>query len=289
VRNGRGWATEFKWPSNLREITRAALDTVLESIVADIHPRVEGKIIYIPADIHYALPATEKQFTGHFPTGSYISVFEDMIFGIHWANTTKRVDLDLSVVGESGKIGWDAAYRSSARDILFSGDMTDAPQPDGASELFYLKHGVQEAKIAMVNYYNFAKGDEVEAKILVAHESPQGFGMNYMVDVNKVVASANINIARKQNILGLVISVNDETRFYFANVSVGNSITSTAGEQSMYVRKYLLSSLANSLDFKAILVMAGANVVVERPEGEYTDLSPTALDKAVIIGLFKKE
>jgi len=32
---------------------------------------------------------------------------------IHWTNTkTRRIDLDLSLFGVSGKIGWDADYRS---------------------------------------------------------------------------------------------------------------------------------------------------------------------------------
>lgn len=287
IRNGRGWATEFEWPGGLKETTQAALDTILDSIVADIRPSVKDKTIYIPASIHYALPATEKQFTGHFPTGSFVSIPEDMIVGIHWMNTDKRVDLDLSIVGESGKIGWDVAYRSKERDILFSGDVTDAPGPKGASELFYLKWGLQEAKIVMLNYYNFSDGDEVETKILVAHESPGKFDKNYMVDVNNIVASANINITQKQNILGLVVSVNGENRFCFANVSIGNSITSTGNVQSTHARKYLVNSLANPLDFRAILEMAGANVVAEKPDGKYIDLSPEVLDKTTIIDLIR--
>ncbi len=287
VRNGRGWATEFEWPDDLQDVTQATLNAVLDSIAADIRPSIEGQTVYIPANVHYALPATEKQFTGHFPTGSFVSVQGDMLVGIHWVNTNKQVDLDLSMIGESGKFGWDAGYRSEGRDILFSGDVTVAPGPNGASELFYLKQGAQEAKIVMLNYYNFVSGDEVVAKILVAHESPENFGNNYMVDVNNIVASANVNITRKQNILGLIVSVNGENRFCFANVSVGNSITSTLGEQSAHVREYLVNSLVNSLDFGAVLEMAGANVVTERPDREYVDLSPAVLDKTTIIDLVK--
>ena len=138
VRNGSGWATDFNWPDGLEENTQQALDIVSASIADDIRKNVNGKTFYIPANIHYALPATEKQFTGHLPTGSWVSVPEDLIVGIHWTNTKKRrIDLDLSIIGVSGKIGWDASYRSKERDILFSGDVTDAPAPRGASELFY--------------------------------------------------------------------------------------------------------------------------------------------------------
>lgn len=288
VRNGRGWATEFKWSAGLAERTQEALQIVVYSIAEDVQENVAGKTIYIPSNVYYAMPATEKQFTGFLPTGSYIAVPEDMIVGVHWANTNKRVDLDLSVIGEAGKTGWDSGYFSESKKVLFSGDMTDAPAPKGATELFFLRQGEQEPKVMMLNNYNFEDGDEVEAKILVAHEKPENFGMNYMVDVNNIVAFANINITRKQNILGLIVSVNNENRFYFANVSIGNSITSTANQQSMHVRKFLVNSMVGSLDFKEILTTAGANVVNEKPENEYLDLSPEKLDKNTIIDLIRK-
>ncbi len=287
IRNGRGWATEFEWHECLNETTREALDIVVTSIVGDIQKNVNQKTFYIPSNVYYALPATEKQFTGNLPTGSYISVPEDLIVGIHWTNTNKQVDLDLSVIGESGKIGWDEAYRSDDRSVLFSGDITDAPAPRGASELFYIKKGYQEARILMVNYYNFQKGDEVECKIMAAHEKPNKFKKNYMIDVNNLIASANINITKKQNILGLIVNIDGENRVYFANVSIGNSITSAKNEQSKYARKYLVGSMVNSLDFREMLSIAGATVVAEKPDGDHIDLSPEMLDKTTIIDLIK--
>ena len=73
--------------------------------------RMEGKTIYIPYHVNYAMPVTEKQFTGHFPTGTSITVPQDMIAGIHWTNTDRHIDMDLSVMNKNGKIGWDSAYR----------------------------------------------------------------------------------------------------------------------------------------------------------------------------------
>ncbi len=286
VRNGRGWAAPFAWAGDLAEDTQQALDIVLASIADDLRANVEGKTIYIPDNVHYALPATEKQFTGHLPTGSYVSVPQDMIVGIHWTNTDKVVDLDLSVIGEDGKFGWDAAYRDDDRSVLFSGDVTSAPPPNGASELFYLQQGMS-AKIMLVNYYNFSKGAEVQTRILVAHEKPDVFEQNYMVDINNIVATATINITKKQNVLGFITSVDGENRFYFANVSIGNSITSQKNETSTHTRKYFVSRFVNTLSFKEILTNAGAIVVGTKPEDDYLDLSPTALNKAIIIDLMQ--
>ena len=202
-------------------------------------------------------------------------------------NTEKSVDLDLSVIGESGKIGWDGGYRSDDRGILFSGDVVDAPKPKGASEVFYIKSGLDEAKILTVNYFNFSDGDEVECKILAAHESPTQFDGDYMVDVNNMVATANINITKKQNVLGLIKNVDGENRVYFANVSIGNSITARDNLQATQAREYLVSSLVNSLSLTQALLFAGANVVDEKPEGDCIDLSPECLTKSTIIDLIK--
>jgi len=50
-----------------------------------------------------------------------------------------------------------------------------------------------------------------------------------------------------------------------------------------------INSATNSIDFRNVLKSAGAIVVNERPEGEYIDLSPEALDKSTIIDLMKPE
>jgi hypothetical protein len=93
-----------------------------------------------------------------FPSWSYVTVPKDMIFGVHWTDVSNqnsqsrlnhcRIDLDLSLVAENEKFGWDAMYRSGDGDIMFSGDMTSAPAPNGATELFYIKK--QKAITALV-------------------------------------------------------------------------------------------------------------------------------------------
>lgn len=287
VRNGRGWATGFKWPDTCGELLDRAYAIVIGSIASNIRHNVEGKTIYIPASVKYALPATEKQFTGNFPTGSYITVPEDLIVGIHWFNTKRRVDLDLSVIGQSGKIGWDAAYRTDDKSIMFSGDVTDAPRPHGATELFYLKAGTDEPRILNINYFNFQKGDEVDCKFLAAQQAPDPayFTQNYMVDINKIVAQANIKISRKQSILGLIINVDGENRVYFANISTGNSISARADKGGKDARNYLVAYMTNPLNLNEVIEMAGGQVVSERPEDSYIDLSPSALDRSTIMRL----
>ena len=288
VRNGRGWATGFDWPECLKEDTQQALELVLGSLVEDIRSKLEGKTIFIPENVQYALPASEKQFTGHFPTGSSVAAPEDLIVGVHWMNTNRSIDLDLSVIGESGKYGWDADYRSKDRKVLFSGDITDAPPPHGATELFYLKSSQDEAKILMLNFFNHIPNDEVEAKILVANERPKKFDGNYMVNPKNIVASANINVTRKQNILGLIAPKDGKNRIYFAHVGVGTSISASNNAHSNHARNYLVHSLLDTLDFQKVLVDAGAIVTNDKLGDEDYDLSPEQITKTTIIDLLKE-
>ena len=84
-----------------------------------------------------------------------------------------RVDLDLSTMSASGKVGWDADYRRE--NTLFSGDLTSAPRPNGASELFYIKSGKTDDKLMLVNYFNYQKDAEVDAKIMIGHDDKLNF------------------------------------------------------------------------------------------------------------------
>lgn len=286
VRNGKGWATGFDWPNKLNKSTLRAFNIVYDSLVESLRPQVEGKEILIPAYVNYALPATEKQFAGPFPFGTYVTTPKDTVFGIHWFNVNSRsIDLDLSLLSAAGKIGWDAKYRDEG--ALFSGDMTDAPLPMGAAEIFYVKNGIAP-NLVMCNYYNFSSKYPVDAKILVANEAPKNLKQDYMVDVNHIVAKAEISVTRRQTVLGLVLTVDGHTRFYFGNVSVGCGISATSDGATGHARKYLTDRFASALPFWELLETAGAKVVNERPvNGEFIDLSPENLTKLSIISLFQ--
>ncbi len=284
VRNGRGWATDFDWPKELYSKTLDAFNVVYESLIQSIRPQVDGKVIFIPSLVNYSLPATEKQFAGPFPFGSYVANAQDTVFGIHWFNVGDRqIDLDLSLMSAEGKIGWDAAYRNE--EVLFSGDITDAPRPNGATELFYVKKGTAPY-LVMCNYYNFSPSTPVEARILVACDAPKKLKSNYMIDPSKIVAKAEIVIGKKQTVLGLVLTVEGQTRFYFGNVSVGCGISAALTGPAQHAREYLTDKFASSLDFKKVLHDAGGTVVSNRPDQvEFVDLSPENLTKQSILSL----
>jgi len=283
IRNGKGYADEFSF--NNHNGAKTTLNIVLDSIASDIEPNVNGKKIYIPEHITYALPATEKQFTGQFPSGTCVTISKDLVFGIHWDNVEhNRIDLDLATITHKGKIGWDSAYRNDAASVLFSGDVTDAR--DGASELFYVKRQAKTSMIMTVNYYNYDKDTPVPYKIIVAKEQVSNMRKNYMVDPNNVVAVSNSIITRQQTILGLIVVTTEECRFYFTQIDIGKNITSSLDDNTRRSREYLFNFYEKSIDLNTVLEKAGAVLVDEIGEN-VIDLSPESLEKDSILNLLK--
>ena len=283
IRNGKSYATNFNFKYG--HIAKIVLGFVLDSIIEDVSKNVKGKKIYIPEFMNYSLPATEKQFTGNFPSGTFISIPKDMIFGIHWKDVNIRsIDLDLSLISpETGKLGWDGDYRIG-RDILFSGDLTEAPEPKGASELFYIKKQTENAFIVLANYYNFDPDIEVPFKIIVAKEQVSRLGKNYMIDPNNIISVVDSTINKKQKVLGLIVVTENDCKFYFSETYLGRSITSSENEFVENSRKYLFDFYENTIGLKEILEGSGAKFVDDKKDAEI-DLSPENLEKDSILNL----
>lgn len=287
VRNGKSYAKEFNFEN--KKGARIVYDMMMKSIVETIRPNVEGKKIYIPKGVKYGLPATEKQFTGDLPTGTYVEVTDDMVAGVHWENQPRyRIDLDLSIQDAESKIGWDANYRDSEQGIYFSGDITDAPKPKGASELFHVGGRARGVWLMNLNYYNYNSDVDVPFKILVAQETKENIEKNHTVDPNKIVALTNSEISVKQKTLGIIVADEESTKFYFAETALGKSITARGTDYAEQARKFLLNYYTDSIILNDVLTLAGAEIIDVAGQEIDIDLSPEAVDKTTILNLLKE-
>lgn len=285
VRNGKSYATtheKIRTPEALKVIAM-----VEESLIEGIRKNVEGKQYYVPNYLRLELPTSEKQFVENIPEGSSIEVGEDMIVGVHWVNQHGRTDLDLKMMNVNGNIGWDASYRTE--ECLFSGDVTDAPSPKGATELFYIKN-LKNDQLLRLNDFTGKASEKtpIEYKLLIASEKPQSFTRNYMVDPNKLIATIPMVIKSRQESIGLVKSVKGVSSFVFSAGSDGVNCTSRTSDVSTNVRNYLSASRNLQLNLIDYMKKAGA-VFVEELSEEVVDLSIESLERDTIIKILEKQ
>lgn len=292
IRNGKSYATSFDFKQ--KDVAEEYLDIVLDSIANDLKPKVKGKKIYIPDNVVYGMPSSEKQFTGEFPLGSYISIPKNALVGVHWEDVNgERIDLDLKMVSIEGAYGWDGFYRDGERQVLFSGDMTAAPKPNGASEYFYIKKSHPGMYLITLNFYNYMENLPVPFHIILGYESNGNFiergrqvSHQYMINPNSIVCKTKSIISEHQKILGILMSDTDGCRFYFSESYLGNNRTSKANKYTLQARDSLIKAFRNPISLNDILVKAGAKLVSK--DKCDIDLSPESLEKDTIINLFKK-
>ena len=110
----------------------------------------------------------------------WVKVYRNTIFGIYWENNSNVVDLDLSLISKSGKVGWDG---TTSGDIMFSGDIVNAE--DGATESIYVKKFIDEPKLIFVNDYTSvaSKNNVVNSRVFLGFDSniknlPLGYTLN---------------------------------------------------------------------------------------------------------------
>ena len=287
IRSGKGWAGDMKWPKELNEMTEKTIKIVMKSIGNDLKANVDGKTIYIPKYINYTVPATEKQFTGMFPSGTSVGFPGNMMIGINWKNNPGyRVDLDFSLIDVKGKTGWNGLYRRD--DTLFSGDETSAPGENGASETFLFKTPVDCVKMVNVNYFNFSSDEPNEYTFYIAGTDKVKIERNYMVDKNDLLATANLVMDKKSSVLGIVVNDGGENRLYFSESSISNTISSSKNNSSDKARDYFVNSSLSAVSLNEVLAEAGAIIVTEVPteeDAEFIDLSPKNLAKDSILKL----
>lgn len=284
IRNGKAFSTTFDFKNT--EDARKVLSIILDSIAGDMK-HLKGKEFYIPDNLTYSLPATAKQFTGNIPSGSFITIPQDMIFGVWWKNVDgHRIDLDLHMMAlNAGHIGWNAGYRSGNRSILFTGDITSAPR--GASELFYINKDYEDTVLLTLNYFNYRENIPVPFKIVIGEEHPNSFGSNYTIDPNNVRCVVPSVIDVKQKVIGLATVKNGECRFYFSETALGDSIAVRGGEYVDLARDYLANFATNQISLNDMLERVGAKIV-NTPTAKSVDLSTENLQKDTFINLLVK-
>ena len=282
IRNGKSYVKKLNDPkTKYIERLEYLYKVIYNHLKNRVSLKVKDKIIYIPDNITYAAPTSEKQFNGNIPEGSYLEIprGEDLVYGVHWTNILngtnqessyygemprrgpeERVDLDLKQMNKSEIFGWDASYRSKSGNILFSGDVTDAPNPNGATELFYVdKNYGYGAFLITLNMFT-GNSQDVPFEFVIAKGDGTNVRKNYVINPNNILEKIDMIIKKseRQMVVGF-ISIGETIKFYFNDFSAGASIrTSRQDDITLGTFDYLQAYSKVQLKLNDLLKDSGA-------------------------------
>lgn len=271
IRNGKGWVGKTKVVME-PTVQKTLYDLIYKHLLTRLGNSLVDKTVYIPKDINYTVPTSEKQFVGNVPEGSYIEIprDSDLVIGVHWfdlqdktnSSLSNRVDLDLHAANRGEQYGWNSSYRSINSHLYYSGDVTSAPEPNGATELFYIgKNCGTKSFLLTLNDYTCHTHSEVPFEFVIARADTTDIDKNYVINPNNIIIKFNMTIPEDINQINLgLVKVSDTLKFYLNDFSLGTSIVTSRNEVTMGAKDYLDNYSKVQLTLRELLL--DANVAV---------------------------
>ncbi len=288
VRTGRAYAKKREaGAAFMTALRQAKLDAVIDAIVAEIRPVVEGKSFLLSEEMDFAFPTSEKSFVGCIPMYSTLALPKSAVVGIHWVNVvdqegrTERVDLDLHYTSSEHHVGWNTDwYDDDRRTILHSGDITDAPAPLGAAEAVYIPEGLNDFGALSLNCFT-SNTIPVPYTLFVGNSDDGKLERNCVLAAQEAAVTINgLEISSPADFLGFVESDEEGKQIHFCRTGLGSSIVSSYNEQMAIALEAVKATVATRLSLRELLEKAGARFELgEDEEGWDFDLSLPALTK----------
>ena len=287
IRNGRSWATS-KGVSVVKSPNAEAI------LLKELQSRLGDKTIYMPPGLDYAIPTSEKNFSGGLPQGTSFRApmvaGGHLMVGVYWENaktnktndsyrawhTGSRVDLDLSGMSAGERIGWNTRWCDGTGAVMYSGDVTDAA--NGAAEWLYFGKQITEPFLVTLN--NFCGNDGHPFKLILAYGT-KAPAKNYMVDPNRVLFQADCVMDTSQQLLGMISPTEDGSiDFTLINEAMGGGIISLYGKNEDAIMQSMITKRQTALTLRDVVN------VVDDPEKADIDLSLSEVSIAKMLGIF---
>lgn len=295
IRNGKAYADIIDHPS--KEKTEAqikVMNIVYDHLKKRVNKLLGGKKVYLPDFINFAAPTSEKQFIGYIPFGTSIIIprVNDMIIGVHWFNLDNdRVDLDVHSMNMNQSFGWNTSYRSDNGDIAFSGDVTDAPRPNGATELFMISKDCEETSFLLtINDYT-QNSEDIPFDLILASGKNVKIEKNFVIDPNRVIISIpclfEIGNKNYKTTLGLIKITKDTIEFHFNKYDMGSSIITSRTNVNKITYDYLNKYSQTQLTLRQLLTDSLVEICNE-PYSEKLEEVKVVNDEGIEEILYKK-
>ncbi|MEP5339131.1 MAG: hypothetical protein ABJL44_01565 [Algibacter sp.] len=302
IRNGKSWVKsseastidnknnqflsyikqKFSSPEKeIEVITNEVYKTNYEFILNYMKQRFDlsGKTIFVPENIMYALPTSEKMYVGNIPAGTKF-YGEKLAVGIYWEDAWGANDLDLSGLNIAGKIGWNTDYNQKKDNLMYSGDITSAP--NGAVEYLYANKGLNAPTLVVNNVYSGTA--DCGYKIIIGQGN--SVSKDYMINPNNLFADIKCESAQKQTILGMLIPEKEKQCFVLLNFGAGHTRVSGNSEVSDLATKALYQQWSKPLSFDKLVIFLGATLISDKAKADY-DFSLETLEKDTFLKPFK--
>ena len=273
IRNGKSW-TKDNNETNI-ETCKYNYNFIIEYLKTILS--FENKTFYLPDDIVYSIPTSEKMFAGNIPLGSRF-YGSKLAIGIYWKNEGGAIDLDLSAINIGGKVGWNSKYSQNNGKLMYSGDITNAP--NGAVEYLHAKNGLKEPSIILNNVYAGASNSKY--KIIVGKGT--NLSVEYMMNPNNLFVETDCETVQKQTIIGIIIPYKLKQCFTILNMGLGNMHVSSGS--SLKSLEALYQQWKDPLTLNTLVKMLGGKIIKNKDEANY-NLSLDKLEKDTFINLLK--
>ena len=275
IRSGKSWVTEN--PTKKKSINKHNYKFITNYMKQRFD--LSGKSVFLPKNVNFALPTSEKMFSGNFPCGT-VFTGKKLAVGIYWENSWGTKDLDLSGINIGGKVGWNADYEQGGS-LIFSGDMTNAPT--GACEYLYARDGLVEPTLVKNNIY--PSGDkESDFKIIIGKGS--SVTKDFMMNPNKLMAEIKTKTAQKESYIGLLMPKGELQQFILLNFGASELRVSGNSDMAAVATKALVQQWSNTVSFNKMVKLLGAEIV-DTPIGVDYDFSLSEITKDSFINIFK--
>lgn len=278
IRNGKSWVKYDGRMHDSEHVSRNFM-YLLQYMKSRMGHMFKGKTFYIPDNVEYPLPVSEKNFVGSVPTFTKF-LGKNIMAGVYWENAGGATDIDISGLNVTGKVGWNSSYKQGHGSLMYSGDITYAP--DGAVE--YLRaEGTVSPSLVMSSVFS---GDSDCDYRIVVGESEDDLGVDYMMDINNLIYHANVSSVQKQTIIGLIEPQdNGLTSFTVMNLGSGNISVSGYHGSSTYFLSALCSQAESVMPLRELISRLGGNFV-DNAEDADVSLSLQDIEKSTFVELF---
>lgn len=177
-------------------------------------------------------------------------------------------------------MGWNAAYNQDDGNLMYSGDMTSAP--NGAVEYLYAAKGLSAPTLIMNNVYSGSS--DCGYKIVIG--KGDYISREYMMNPNHLFAEVKCNSVQRQTVLGMLLPKGEKQCFVLLNFGAGHTRVSGNSEISVMAANALYQQWYEPMSFNLLVTELGASLTSEKEEADF-DFSLESLEKDSFTKIFK--